>query len=112
MLTLLPLFMLFGQMGAFIYAVAVCIYNYGWNMTHPYLLASMASFDRTGSVVVYAVALQMLGLANGPWIAARIISEGDYSNTLWLGMALFTASLMLILPPVLAQKRLATRPAL
>jgi predicted MFS family arabinose efflux permease len=105
--TLLPLLLLFGSMGAFVYAVAVAIYNYFWNVTHPFLLAAMASFDRTGRVVVYAVAAQMLGLANGPWIAARVFSDGDFSNVIWLGMALFGASLVFILPPIIKQKQLA-----
>ena len=36
----------------------------------------MASFDRRGRVVVYAVAMQMLGLAIGPSLAASVIEEG------------------------------------
>ena len=88
------------------FAVAVCIYNLAWNMTHPFLLAAMASFDRRGRIVVYAVAMQMVGLAIGPGLAASVISEGIYSNVNWLGATLFIASLALILPPVLAQARL------
>ena len=104
--TLIPLFWLFGSMGALIYAIAVCVYNYFWNLTHPFLLAAMASFDRSGRVVTYAVAAQMLGLAHGPWIAARVFTEGDFSNVIWLGIALFLASLIFILPPVLKQRSL------
>ncbi len=106
--TLIPLFWLFGSMGALIYAIAVCVYNYSWNITHPYLLAAMASFDRSGRVVTYAVAAQMLGIANGPWIAARVFTEGDFSNVIWLGIVLFSASLVFILPPVLKHRGLST----
>jgi predicted MFS family arabinose efflux permease len=102
--SLVPLAFLFGKTGAAVYAAAVCVYNYGWNVTHPYLLAAMASFDRMGRMVVYAVAFQMLGLANGPWIAARIIRADDYSNAIRAGMTLFALSLILILPPVFAQR--------
>ena len=56
------------------FTIWVCVYNFFWNMTHPYLLGSMASFDRRGRVVVYAVAIQMLGLAIGPALAASVIS--------------------------------------
>jgi MFS family permease len=105
---IVPLLFLFGTMGALAFGIAVSVYNYAWNMTHPYLLASMASFDRTGRVVVNAVAFQMLGLAIGPAIAATVISDGDYSNVNFLGMGLFTAALVLILPPVMKQKSLAT----
>lgn len=107
--TLIPLFWLFGNMGALVYAIAVCIYNYFWNVTHPYLLAAMASFDRSGRMVTYAVAAQMLGIANGPWIAARVFTEGDFSRVIWLGIILFTASLIFILPPVLIQRRLTKK---
>ncbi len=104
---IIPLAFLFGQVEILVYTIAVCVYNYAWNVTHPYLLASMASFDRTGKVVVYAVAFQMLGLALGPAIAATVISPGDYSRVISLGMLLFALSLVFILPPVLKQKRLA-----
>lgn len=103
----IPLAFLFGQVGILVYTIAVCVYNYAWNVTHPYLLAAMASFDRTGKVVVYAVAFQMSGLAIGPAIAATVISGGDYSNVIYLGILLFVLSLVLILPPVLKQKQLA-----
>lgn len=90
-----------------VYALAVGVYNYAWNLVHPFLLASMASFDRGGRVVIYAVAMQMIGLATGPYLAATIISEGVYVNVNSLGIALFLLSLLLILPPVFIQTRRA-----
>ncbi len=102
----LCLYYLVGSFEFLVFATAVCVYNFAWNLTHPFLLAAMASFDRRGRVVVYAVAMQMVGLAVGPGLAASVISEGDYVNVNWLGAALFVLSLMLILPPVIAQKRL------
>jgi hypothetical protein len=42
----LALVYLYGQFTALLYAVTVCVYNFAWNMTHPFLLAGMASFDR------------------------------------------------------------------
>jgi MFS family permease len=99
------LYFLVGQFGAAIYLIAVSIYNLAWNFTHPYLLGAMASFDRRGRVVVYAVAMQMLGLAAGPSLAASVIREGIYVNVNLLGGALFLVSAALILPPVLAQSR-------
>jgi MFS family permease len=83
----------------------VCAYNFFWNMTHPYLLASMASFDRRGRVVVFAVAMQMLGLAIGPALAASVISPSHYDRVNWLAIAFFLVSWICILPPVLAQQR-------
>lgn len=102
----LCLYFLVGSFEFMAFAVAVCVYNFAWNLTHPFLLASMASFDRRGRVVVYAVAMQMVGLAIGPGLAASVISEGDYINVNWLGAGLFVASLALILPPVMAQTKI------
>ena len=101
----LCLYFLVGSFEFLAFAVAVGVYNFAWNMTHPFLLAAMASFDRRGRVVVYAVAMQMVGLAIGPGLAASVISEGDYINVNWFGAGLFVLSLALILPPVLVQAK-------
>jgi hypothetical protein len=71
----------------------------------------MASFDRRGHVVVYAVAMQMVGLAIGPALAAAVISEDSFINVNRLGAALFILSLALILPPVLTQASRAQDPS-
>jgi len=99
------LYFLVGEFSFVVYTTAVVVYNFLWNLTHPFLLGAMASFDRTGRVVVYAVAMQMIGLAVGPGLAATVISEGDYINVNWFGAGLFVASFVFILPPVLTQAR-------
>ena len=101
----LCLYFLVGSFGFVAFAVTVCIYNFFWNLTHPFLLGAMASFDRQGRVVVYAVAMQMVGLAVGPYLAATVISEGVYINVNWAGAILFIVSWLLILPPVMSQAR-------
>ncbi len=100
------LFLLVGEFSLLQFSFAVVIYNFCWNLVHPFLLAAMASFDRRGRVVVYAVAMQMIGLAFGPGLAALVIEPGSYLMVNWLGAALFAASLLLILPPVRVQARL------
>jgi MFS family permease len=101
----LCLYFLVGSFSFVVFAVAVGVYNFAWNASHPFLLAAMASFDRRGRVVVYAVAMQMVGLAFGPGLAASVIEEGDYVNVNVVGAALFVVSLVLILPPVLSYAR-------
>jgi predicted MFS family arabinose efflux permease len=108
----LCLYFLVGSFEFLVFATAVCVYNFAWNLTHPFLLAAMASFDRRGRVVVYAVAMQMVGLAVGPGLAASVISEGDYINVNWLGAGLFVLSLVLILPPVIAQAKIFGKEAI
>ncbi len=97
---------LLGPFGAFAFAAVASAYNYAWNMTHPYLLAAMASFDPSGKMVVYATAMQFLGVSVGPAFAATLITEGDYSSAIWLGLVLFVACTALILPPVRTQAAL------
>ncbi len=92
-----------------LFAVVVGIYNFAWNLTHPYLLAAMASFDTTGKVVVYAVAMQMVGLALGPFLAATVVGDAQYDRVLLLGGALFVVSAVLIFAPVVAQAKRQTQ---
>ncbi|NNM01209.1 MAG: MFS transporter, partial [Gammaproteobacteria bacterium] len=99
------LYFLTGTFAFMVFAVFVSVYNFFWNVTHPYLLAAMASFDRHGRIVIYAVAMQMVGLAIGPGLAATVISEGEYGNVNITGAALFILSLLLILPPVITHTR-------
>lgn len=106
LLTLLPLFALFGPTGAVVFGIMVCIYNYAWNVAQPYMLAAMAAFDRSGRTVINATAGQMLGLANGPWIAARVINVEGFANVIWLGIALFAMSLGMLLVPVMKHREL------
>jgi predicted MFS family arabinose efflux permease len=96
---------LFGQFTAAVYALTVCIYNFAWNMTHPFLLAAMASFDQHGRVVVYAVAAQMLGLAVGPAFAASLLSDSNYAPVIWAGIGLFVLSWIFILLPLMKHRR-------
>jgi predicted MFS family arabinose efflux permease len=85
----------------------VCLYNFFWNMTHPYLLGSMASFDRRGRVVVLAIAAQMLGLAVGPALGASVIAPGQYASVNYIAIAMFAFSWVCILPPVFIQQQRA-----
>ena len=104
----LALAFLVGRFEYLPFTLWVCAYNFFWNMTHPFLLGSMASFDRRGRVVVYAVAMQMLGLAIGPALAASVITPGHYSYVNWLALSFFALSWVCILPPVLVQQYSAT----
>ena len=93
------MFFLYGTMTALSYAIAVCVYNFGFNKTHPYLLATMASFDGSGRVVTFAVAMQTLGLAIGPAIGATLLVGNSFIVVQWFGIVAFAASFALILIP-------------
>jgi hypothetical protein len=68
----------------------------------------MASFDRSGSVVIYAVAMQMTGLAVGPAIGAYIVAENaNYTALMFAASVVFLVSLGLLFFPTRAQRRLS-----
>ncbi len=100
------LFLLLEPFNAFLFALIVSVYNFAWNTTHPFLLGAMASFDKNGRVVVYAVAAQMLGLATGPAVGALVLGEGHYVNVVLTGIILFGISFLLILQPLLTHRRI------
>ncbi|MGD2007944.1 MAG: hypothetical protein PVJ95_06690 [Cellvibrionales bacterium] len=99
------LYFLVGEFSFLVFAAAVCVYNFAWNVVHPFLLAAMADFDARGRVVVYAVAMQMIGLAFGPGLAASMLDEGSLVTVNLLGAFCFLLSALLILPPLLKQRR-------
>jgi hypothetical protein len=101
------LLFLIGRFEYLPFAFWVCLYNFFWNMTHPFLLGSMASFDRRGRIVVLAVAAQMLGLAIGPALGASVIAPGQYASVNYIAIAMFALSWVCILPPVLIQQQRA-----
>ena len=101
------LLFLIGQFQYLPFIFWVCLYNFFWNMTHPYLLGSMASFDRRGRVVVLAIAAQMLGLAVGPALGASVIAPGQYASVNYIAIVMFAFSWVCILPPVFIQQQRA-----
>ena len=103
----IPLLMfIYSPMTGTVYLVAVLIYNFGFNLTHPYLLATMAAFDRQGRVVIYAVSAQTIGLAVGPAVGAMLIGDSGYANLQWFSVIFFLLCLVIIAPAVLAQSRM------
>lgn len=101
----LPMFFFLGAKGAVIYGVAVSVFNYAANYITPLLMAVVARCDRSGRLIVHAVALQMLGLAVGPALGAVAISPGNYRDAVLISMGLCVACLLLILPPVIARAK-------
>jgi predicted MFS family arabinose efflux permease len=102
---IIPMVVLADVAAAAAYTIAVCVYNFAWNMTHPYLLATYAALDRDGRLVVYAAAFQTIGMALGPAVGAAVISPGHYANVAWTAIVLFVVTLLLVLPAAYAATR-------
>ncbi|MEH6454364.1 MAG: MFS transporter [Psychromonas sp.] len=82
----------------YMYAIGVCVFNFLWNMTMPYLLATLAEYDVSGRVVTIGVALQMLGYAIGPAVAAQLLDIGGFDFVNSVAIGLFFLAMMLFIP--------------
>jgi predicted MFS family arabinose efflux permease len=74
------------------YGIAATIFNWAANLLTPFFIALVA--DLNPRLVQTAAALQMLGLAVGPTMAAAVIADGHYSTAISLSGALATLSLI------------------
>lgn len=88
-----------------IYAVAVCGFNFLWNVAMPYFLAVLADLDFSGKMVMIGVAMQMTGFALGPAIAAWLLQFGGYPTVNTAAIAFWLFSVCLALPGLWAQHK-------
>lgn len=107
----LPLIVLVTGFTSAVFGAAMLVYQFGWNMTHPYLLAVISRFCGTGRHVTYAVVMHKLGLAAGPALAAAVLEHNSFHEVLLVSAAAFVASLLLILWPARRQAELERRTA-
>jgi hypothetical protein len=74
------------------YAFAAIAFNWAANLLTPFLIALVADLNQR--LVQIAVALQMLGLAIGPALAALTVTSGRYSTMLTISAALAATTLL------------------
>ena len=98
------IYVLVGELEASGFWTAVCGFNFLWNLSMPYLLATLADFDHRGRTVVHGVSMQMVGLAIGPFVAAQLLAGGGYNMVNTVGALLFVVAAIVILPGALAQR--------
>lgn len=108
---LIAIFMLFGVIGLIVFTLAVSVFNFAYNMTHPYLYAALSSIDRSGSIIRYAVAGQMLGTAIGPTIAASVVAPSMFTNVIIVSIIFFALTLVFIVPPLFNHQRVVLQAA-
>jgi len=102
-------YMLVGEIGADRFWLAVCAFNFLWNLSMPYLLATLADFDSRGNIVVHGVSMQFIGYAIGPLVAARLLGICGFDAINFTAVVLFVAAAILLVPGVLAQRRVISR---
>ena len=103
--TAIGISMLVGEIALVHFVLGVCLFNFLWNLSMPYLLATLASFDRRGRVVIYGIFMQTAGFAMGPFIAATILGRSSYDHVYIVATLLFITSAIVLLPGLLAQKK-------
>lgn len=99
------LFLLFGEPGSLGFLAAACLFNFGNNFGHPYILGLAAKIDPSGRLTVLSAALHTGGQATGPFIVGLAVAPPDFTNALWVGVAVFAATIVLIAPTALADAR-------
>ncbi len=99
------IYVLVGHLESAGFWLAVCGFNFLWNLSMPYLLATLAEFDHRGRIVVHGVSMQFVGYAIGPYVAAQLLTQGGYDLVNTTGVVLFVISAIVILPGILAQRQ-------
>jgi hypothetical protein len=89
--------MLSGGTDALRFMVSACLFNFAWNFTFPYQMAILARFDRTGTIAVSSLLVQLGGLAIGPALAALLLVRASYEAMLAACTAMFVLGLALFL---------------
>jgi len=103
---ILAIYILWAVPGIFAFTVAASLFNYGNNLGHPYILGFAASIDKSARLTVLSGALHTGGQATGPLIAGLLVNSPDFSAVLWLGLAAFLATMLLLATVALLARNL------
>jgi MFS family permease len=85
-----------GQPTLVLFAAGVCLFNLLWNVTQPYFVAMLAAYDSDNKLVIQGVAMQMIGYAVGPTLAALLINIGGYDGVNKIAISLFVGAALVI----------------
>lgn len=86
-----------------VYALVVQLYMFVWLLFFPYLMGIVSELDPLGRLAGISYALQSIGFAIGPALAALMVTRGGYTALFYLGIICYLVTLMLLLPLVLKQ---------
>ena len=86
-----------------VYALVVQLYMFVWLLFFPYLMGIVSELDPLGRLAGVSYALQSVGFAVGPALAALLITGGGYAALFYLGIACYLITLILLLPLALKQ---------
>ena len=80
-----------------LYATTSIVFQFFWSFSLPLLMDQFNRVDDTGRFIVLCASAFKVGEIAGPPLAAALITEGDYSAVLWLGIGCMAATLVMAL---------------
>lgn len=92
--------MLIGKPGSTTFLIAVCGFNFLWNMVQPFILGAVNEMDGKGLMMRAAIAVQMIGLGGGPILSGRLIGSGDFTLVEAVCIGCFLLSFVLLILPL------------
>lgn len=93
--------MLTGDMTFARFAATAAIFQIFWNMTGPYLMATIASSDASGRAAVLIPAAQTGGFFLGPYIAVQLVTEENLFPANIVGIAGCLIALVIFVPLIM-----------
>ena len=94
---------LLGYSNKLVYALVIQLYMFVWLLFFPYLMGIVSELDPLGRLAGVSYALQSVGFAIGPALAASLIMSGGYAVLFSLGIVCYLVTLILLLPFALKQ---------
>ena len=101
--------MLIGRPGSTMFLIAVCGFNFLWNMVQPFILGAVNEMDGKGLMMRAAIAVQMIGLGGGPILSGRLIGGGDFTLVEAVCIGCFLLSFVLLILPL--RRRVQVKPS-
>jgi predicted MFS family arabinose efflux permease len=98
--------LLLGTPSAMLFLIAACGFNMLWNFVLPFILAAVGEFQTNGTMVGNAIAVQMLGLGIGPFVASWLTDGSSYLLVELVCIGCFLISFVLLMTTLRAHNAL------
>jgi hypothetical protein len=109
LLAILSVLLLRYTNGYVFFGIAAFVFNFVNNFGHPYILGLASSIDKSSRLTVLSGALHTGGQATGPFLIGLLVTDTDFSNALWVGMAFFGLTLLILVPVMIVADRTVHR---
>ncbi len=80
------------------FTLAVCLFNFGNNFGHPYVLGFASNIDKSARLTVLSGALHTGGQATGPLLVGLMVVGQNYGVALYVGLAAFFLAVVMFVP--------------